>query len=212
MFAAEGIPFIAPVIVLFLLALYRTMNRPAWYTYSLTSFFALLLLGMLMFFRDPQIELPGEHEIVAPTHGTVLSVIKHTDGSTEIDVFLSLLDVHAIRTVVSGKISNIEYQPGKFFPASQDSADVNNEYIRFTIETPYGIIKERILAGLVTRRIVHNVLVNDSVKAGQRIGFIRFGSRSEVTIPPGLRPLVAVGDKLKGGITPFAEVIPGNKP
>jgi phosphatidylserine decarboxylase len=127
--------------------------------------------------------------------------------TTRISVFLSVLDVHIVRTPVGGKLVRTTYVPGKFLNAELDKASEENERLALVIETPSGDkIGLVLIAGLIARRIVTFVKEGDSVEAGQRIGLIRFGSRADVYLPDAAVPLVEIGQTAVGGETALAEL------
>ncbi len=209
MIAPEGIGFVlAPVILLaifIILALLKKGTIRIVWT-SLAGVFLLLFIFMLFFFRDPVRVLPGEEAIVSPTDGTILTVDSTQDGGIHIIMFLSLANVHAIRTPVSGKVIKSEYIKGKFHAAWDPKAGTENEHHRFEIEMADGrVVVTRVIAGIAARRVVCHLEEGDEVVAGQRVGFIRFGSRSELEFPPGFTTGWNVGDKVSGGITPIGQ-------
>ena len=124
-----------------------------------------------------------------------------------VSVFLSVLDVHIVRTSVAGRISRSVYVPGKFLNAELDKASDENERQALVVETgegrKFGLM---LIAGLIARRIVTFVGEGASVAAGERIGLIRFGSRVDVYLPAGAEVLVSVGQTAIGGETVLAEL------
>ncbi len=207
MFAPEGLWFIlAPAIALVLFAAIAFWRKRNGLWKGLAAFFLLLTLFMLFFFRDPSRDLPDETAIVSPADGTVLSIRRLADGQMNIAIFLSLMNVHQIRTPVSGKVVSAEYIPGKYHRADQAVAGVENEHVKFMTDSPHGMIETRVYAGKVARRIVCPIKEGDEIKAGQRIGFIRFGSRAEVTLPPKSDIRVVVDQRITGGETILAVV------
>ncbi|MDP8206284.1 MAG: phosphatidylserine decarboxylase [Candidatus Electryonea clarkiae] len=201
MFAPEGLGFIAIplglLIVFVILALKK--KRLSWILLSVLSLIVSIM--MLFFFRDPARELPDSASIVAPTDGLVVSIDSTSTGGIRVAVFLSLFDVHAIRSPVSGKIASAEDFPGKFHPAYAPESSIENEHVRIEIDTPDGIIVMRVIAGMVARRIVCHLKPGEQVFPGKRAGFIRFGSRSELEFPPGFVSAIKTGDRLIGGVT-----------
>ncbi|MBM3839018.1 MAG: phosphatidylserine decarboxylase family protein [Verrucomicrobia bacterium] len=175
----------------------------------------LLFFGFcLNFFRDPDPDVPADSDaIVAPAHGTV-DVIEETDerefmGSRclRISTFLSVFDVHVQNAPVSGKIVYLQDHRGKFFNAMRADFSSQNENALIGIESanlPGGRIAVRLIAGLIARRIVPWVAVEDRVGRGERISLIRFGSRVDLYLPLAARVEVRLGDKVKGGETVMA--------
>jgi phosphatidylserine decarboxylase len=118
---------------------------------------------------------------------------------------MSVFNCHVNRSPVAGKIERIAYRPGKFINAELDKASEDNERNSLVISTPAGRIGVIQIAGLVARRIVSFVREGESLAAGQRFGLIRFGSRLDVFLPDGAKPLVAVGQTAVAGETVLAD-------
>jgi phosphatidylserine decarboxylase len=180
-------------------------------------------LGLLVtawcayFFRDPNRLTPTRHGLViSPADGVVSSVTTAPppDGlglperpSTRLSVFLNVFDVHINRVPVDGTITEIRYRPGKFVNASLDKASEDNERNALRIDTADGIsIVVVQIAGLIARRICSWVREGQAVRAGERFGMIRFGSRVDVYLPEGVAPLVAPGQRCIGGETVIADL------
>ena len=173
----------------------------------------LLAAFFLQFFRDPERLIPGDPgALVSAADGKVTDI--STFGTpagprTRVSVFLSVFDVHVNRSPASGVVRNIEYRKGKFQNAmSGESADVNEQNI-VTIATDDGqtvIMKQ--IAGLLARRIVFTKKVGDVVERGERVGLIKFGSRTDVIFPATVEMKVRVGDHVKGGSTVLAVAQP----
>jgi phosphatidylserine decarboxylase len=178
---------------------------------------ALVTIACALFFRNPDRMTPTETNIiVAPADGVVSSISQTPPPSelnmgdapmTKISIFLSVLDVHVNRIPIDGKVINLNYNPGKFFNASLDKASVHNERQSVILETPKGdkIVFVQI-AGLIARRIVCDLEEGQEVKAGQRYGIIRFGSRMDVYMPIEANVLVAKGQTTIGGETIIANL------
>ncbi|MDA7946004.1 MAG: phosphatidylserine decarboxylase [Hyphomicrobiaceae bacterium] len=169
------------------------------------------------FFRDPERFPPDrQNVVVAPADGRV-SAIERVAAPKELDldgaecvrvsIFLSVFDVHINRMPVAGKIRKLTYVPGKFLNADLDKASEENERQCLTLETAQGIRIGCVqIAGLVARRIVTFVSESDTLGLGERFGLIRFGSRTDVYLPPGSEALVRVGQTAVGGETVLAEL------
>jgi phosphatidylserine decarboxylase len=171
------------------------------------------------FFRDPDRVVPKRHgAVVSAADGKISSIAEVVpprelalgDGRRlRISVFLSVLDVHIVRTPVAGRVARSAYMPGKFLNAELDKASDENERQALVIETGTGEKLGLVLiAGLIARRIVTFVGDGASVSAGERIGLIRFGSRVDVYLPAGAEVLVSVGQIAIGGETVLAELAP----
>ncbi len=202
--AREGWPFIAPALVLGLL----TAGR-----YPLLSVGALALAATLAaFFRDPERHTPvAPSRLYAPADGRVL-LVEPIDGAPLIDapawrvgVFLSLLDVHINRSPAAGTVRLCEHTSGVFRGAWKPGVELVNERTMTLIETPRGSIVVVQIAGLVGRRTVTHRSEGDSLAQGERLGLIKFGSRTDLIFPRALaRPLVRPGERVWGGLTPLA--------
>jgi phosphatidylserine decarboxylase len=179
---------------------------------------AVATLACAYFFRDPRRVTPPRPGLaVSSADGKIVSIgtvvppkeLALGDALlTRISVFLSVLDVHVVRSPVAGRVVHSAYMPGKFLNAERDKASEDNERRAMVIETATG---ERIgtvlIAGLIARRIVTFAGEGTSVAAGERIGIIRFGSRVDVYLPAGAEILVAAGQTAIGGETVLAELL-----
>ncbi len=164
----------------------------------------VLGLGTLVvaFFRDPDREPPADPAVVvAPADGRVTAV----EGA-RISIFLSIFDVHVNRAPVAGRVAAVDYRPGRFGNALRARSTAENEQNRITLETPSGPVLVTQIAGLLARRIVFWPRIGDRVERGQRIGMIKFGSRTDLVLPPGAEWLVRIGDHVRGGATPVARL------
>ncbi len=206
--AKDGWPFVLPFAVLTFLALVAAFRsgKPLLWMFAALLFLLALFLGY--FFRDPERQIPtGENLIVSPADGKVISVEKVLEPlflksqSQKISIFLSPLDVHINRIPASGKIEYLSYFPGKFLAAFKDKASTDNEQTAIGILSPYGKVLFKQIAGVLARRIVCRLKLGQEVKAGERFGMIRFGSRVDVLLPEGVELKVQIGDKVVGGET-----------
>jgi len=197
--AKESRPYIIPVasaaVLLFLLRSF------------VAGWIALLILLLFAyFFRDPERRVPsGEGLILAPADGRVVGV-SFAGGGEEgkgilISIFLSLLDVHVNRSPVRGMVSGVVYQKGSFHLAFRNEASRENEQNIITFEHGRDRITLKQIAGLIARRVVCWVQLGQEVEAGQRIGFMKFGSRVDLIVPQRSEIAVKKGDKVRGGIT-----------
>jgi phosphatidylserine decarboxylase len=171
------------------------------------------------FFRDPDRVTPSRAGlVVSAADGKIAALVQvppprefalSSEALSRISVFLSIFDVHIVRAPVAGRITKSAYVPGKFLNAELDKASEENERRALLIGTPEGgTVGIVLIAGLIARRIVTFVDEGDSVRAGERIGLIRFGSRVDVYLPADAKPLVAVGQTAIGGETVLAELAP----
>ena len=173
-------------------------------------FLSLLSIYIFYFFRDPIRAVPNEDVVVSPADGLVTFVGESnsplennldTNKYKKISIFLSIFDVHVNRMPIDASISSINYIPGKFLNATLDKSSKENErniiYAKKNNENFY-IVQ---IAGLIARRIVCNLKINQEVQRGQRIGIIKFGSRVDLYIPENYNILVTVGQRVVGGET-----------
>lgn len=158
--------------------------------------------------RDPdRVALSGD-DALAPADGQVVAIGPVVDDylgieMLEISIFLALWDVHVQRAPLNGRLVHVRTDPGAFRPAFISSAAENYRQSLY-LETDWGPCVVVQMAGLVARRIVRWVEPGDALRAGDRIGMIKFGSRVSVRLPRESRPLVAVGDAVRAGLTPVA--------
>ena len=173
----------------------------------------------LYFFRDPKrVPPPRDHLVLAPADGKVVlcgPAVPPAElemGSTprqRVAIFLSVLDVHVNRSPVQGRVGKIVYRPGKFVDASLDKASEDNERNALRLDLADGRSVGCVqIAGLIARRILCSARPGDALLAGERFGIIRFGSRTDLYLPEGVKPLVVVGQKMVGGETVIAELAP----
>jgi phosphatidylserine decarboxylase len=179
----------------------------------------IFTLFCLYFFRDPDRVPPSRPGlVVSAADGKVVSV-QHAVPAAELGLgpeprwrvatFLSVLSVHVNRTPATGTVETITYRAGAYLNASLDKASEENERNALTIRLPDGRTLAVVqIAGLIARRILCDVRAGDDVLAGERFGIIRFGSRTDIYLPPGVRPLVQVGQTMVGGETVLASLVP----
>ncbi len=197
----EGILFPLPFLILaggFFVLFYKFLIFP--FVYVSTVFFFLALVIML-FFRDPERRVPeGEKLILAPADGRIVKY-DDTPGLASLSIFLSIFDVHVTRSPVSGKIKSVNFHQGKFLAAYKDEAQRANQRNEIEIETTSGNIKMHQVTGAIARRTIFKPEEGQSVRAGERVGIIRFGSRVDLVMPEGSRLDVRLKQKVIGGET-----------
>jgi phosphatidylserine decarboxylase len=169
----------------------------------------LFALFFLWFFRDPERSIPDQPGlIVSPADGKVTDVSStQFDGRPyiRISIFLSVLDVHVNRSPIAGVIKDVVYKPGKFVNAMAPASAEDNEQSIITVEGQGMTLVFKQIAGLLARRIVFNHKPGDTLTRGQRVGLIKFGSRTDVIFPASAAVSVKVGDHVKGGATVLAQ-------
>jgi phosphatidylserine decarboxylase len=175
--------------------------------------FWLAALFVLQFFRDPHrvvSDTPGA--VLAPADGRIVLVGRARDpwlerDALKISVFMNVFNVHSNRSPLACEVAESWYHPGKFFNAALDKASVENERSALWLRTPRGDDVTCVqIAGLVARRVLSYAKRGDRLAAGQRYGFIRFGSRVDVYLRADARPRVSVGERVSAGITVLAEL------
>lgn len=213
MFAREGYLIIGVAAVLAAgLVLAGTYLSVGW-TLAFCVLAALVLGFTLYFFRDPARTPPSEAAggdlLLSPADGTVVLVEDAVDEplyikgpARQVSIFLSPLNVHVNRVPADGVIEYVQYVPGEYLVAWHPKASEKNERSILGLRHPSGtkvVFKQ--IAGAVARRIVYHLRVGDAVKAGQRYGIVKFGSRMDVLVPPHVRLDVTVGQKVVAGQT-----------
>jgi phosphatidylserine decarboxylase len=199
-------PFLLPFIFL--------TGFAAWFDFAVAAW----LLGFVsvfiaFFFRDPN-RAPGgaADDVVAPADGRLVGIERATfpdDPDTEclkISIFLSVLDVHVNKMPLAGKVVSVERTPGKFLNAMNALSAEENERNDIMVETAAGKMLVRQIAGLIARRIVCYVKPGDELVRGERIGLIRFGSRTEVYLPAEYEACIADKSYVRGGKTVLARL------
>jgi phosphatidylserine decarboxylase len=193
--AKEGWPFIGISLVLALVASWWApvwLAVPAW----------LLCVFVVQFFRDPPRAVPAQADaVLSPADGRIVKIEKVRDPYADrdallISVFMNVFNVHSNRSGVNGVIKKVTYFPGLFVNADLDKASVENERNAMVLDIGGQLVTQVQVAGLIARRILCYVKEGDVLSKGQRYGFIRFGSRVDVYLPPHAVPKVAPGDKV----------------
>ena len=169
------------------------------------------------FFRDPERFTPlREGLVISPADGIVSQLQQAVppgelglgpEPLTRISIFMNVFNCHVNRAPVTGRVACVAYRPGRFLNASLDKASVDNERNGLAIEMADGRLLGVVqIAGLVARRIVCDAVTGQQLRAGERFGLIRFGSRLDVYLPPGTAPLVAIGQTAVAGETVLADL------
>jgi phosphatidylserine decarboxylase len=204
-----GFPFIAAALVpaAFLVAVRR---------YALAAPLAALGGFMAYFFRDPERQVPQDPDlVVSPADGRVM-IAGPSDGRwsppgswKQVTIFLSPLDVHINRAPVAGRITRVDYRPGKFLPAYDERSN-DNELNEVWVDYSGRPVVFRQVVGILARRIVCRVQEGQLLERGERVGLMRFGSRMDVFMPDDAVLDVQVGDRVFGGETVLATLGPSN--
>ena len=169
--------------------------------------FVVLACYFTYFFRNPDRTIPtDEHLVVSPADGTVQDVVELENDDfvkgpcTKIIIFLSVFNVHVNRSPIAGEIKCQKYVCGRFRPAYKDEVGFENERHMLGIENEKGFrVTVTQIAGILARRIVSWVTLDDNMSKGQVYGLIKFGSCTELVVPRNVEVLVNKGDKVRGG-------------
>jgi phosphatidylserine decarboxylase len=198
------LPFFILGLVLFLL-FHRSMTSLTLLYSAAISFY--LGLVIVLFFRDPDRKIPkGDNLVISPADGKIIRI--DCDGENpSLSIFLSIANVHVNRAPVSGIVKSVVHRKGKFHSAFRKEAMNENERNEIEIETPKGLVRMHQVAGLIARRTICYKKPEQSITAGDRIGLIRFGSRVDLTLPPGSSIDISLGQKVLAG-----ETVLGNLP
>ncbi|MBI2877793.1 MAG: phosphatidylserine decarboxylase family protein [Candidatus Tectomicrobia bacterium] len=206
--AKEGFPYILGLLGVGGLFYLFHLGLAAGVCLALAAFVAF-------FFRDPVRLVPQQaNAILSPADGKVVAIRKIEESDLPhkeafcISIFLSLFDVHINRSPYAGRVVRTHYHAGRFLPAFQEKASLLNEQNSIWIEHEGFQIKVTQIAGLIARRIACWVKEGDTLYPGDKLGLIKFGSRVDIFLPPNCQILVEMGDKIKGGETVIAEVLP----
>jgi phosphatidylserine decarboxylase len=203
--AREGWPFLGLAVAAAALV--------SWYSPVWSIPFWIVALFVLQFFRDPPRAVPGDAKtVVSPADGRIVAVEKAHDPyldreTVKVSVFMNVFNVHSNRAPVDGQVKQVWYSAGSFVNAALDKASTENERNALWIRADAGADVVCVqVAGLIARRILCYVKAGDRLARGQRYGFIRFGSRVDVYLPPGARVQAALGDKVYAASTVLASL------
>ena len=201
-----GIPFVAVTAILALALAIGGLLLPA-------AVMMMLAAALAWFFRDPERHPPFGHNLVlSPADGRVMVAGPSSADAalagqwTQVSVFLSPLDVHVNRVPVTGKVTRVEYRPGRYHAAYRAEATSENERSEVWIDDGSRTAVCRQITGVLVRRVVCRLKPGDQVRAGDRLGVMKFGSRIDLFLPAGTHLLAAVGDRVRGGESVIAEL------
>ncbi len=179
-----------------------------WALFALTLF---LLLFLISFFRIPSRRLTlHEGQVIAPADGKVVVIEETIDEEyfkgkrLQVSIFMSPANVHVNRNPVSGEVVYNQYHPGKYLVAWHPKSSTENERHSVVIRKGNVEILVKQIAGALAKRIVNYLQVGEAVKQGEELGFIKFGSRVDLLLPPGTRVNVALNQHVQGGVTVIA--------
>jgi len=187
--------------------------RRSWGLWLAAFVLLLLALWVAYFFRDP--ERTGERGprlVVSPADGKLIMITEVDEPSfiggraVRLSIFMNVFNVHVNRYPVDGVVKYVHYNKGKFFNAAAEKSSLENEQMSVGIETSRHRVVVRQIAGLIARRIVTYSKLGETVKQGDRMGIIRFGSRVDVFLPVASSVRAKVGDITVAGVTILAEL------
>lgn len=202
----ESLPFIAPLILLTIFI--------GWWD-CLFAFIPIIFIVLIaFFFRDPSRTIPSEPDIIVSAADGKVDIIdeipsldEHSNAKLKrVSVFLSVLDVHINRSPVTGKIIKTQYKQGEFHNAMDGKSSDLNENNLICIFYNGKKVWVRQIAGMIARRIVCYLEKGSSVERGEKIGLIRFGSRTDIYLPLEAEVIVKKGDRVRGGETIIARL------
>ena len=178
---------------------------------SIYFFLGILFLFCINFFRDPKRIIPmGDNLIIAPADGKIVKVVEINDpdiGDAKlVSIFLNVFNVHVNRVPIDGTVISSIYRSGKFLAAFDHKASDENEQVVTIISHKTGNYKVKQIAGLIARRIICYAKEGLKLHKGGRLGFIRFGSRTDLIMPSNIKLNVKLGEKVKGGETIIGEI------
>jgi phosphatidylserine decarboxylase len=175
--------------------------------------FVVLGAFFIFFFRDPERRAAvdaSDDAVLAPADGRVL-VAAHAASATappgewqQVSIFLSPMDVHVNRVPVSGRVTRVSFMRGRFLPAYHPEAATANERSEIWLDHGGQTVVARQVVGILARRVVCRLEAGAHVRAGDRFGIMKFGSRMDVFVPPSATLTVAVGQMVRGGETVIA--------
>lgn len=204
--ASEGNIIVYPLIVIFgITSAFNYLTEFDILFVQITIF--VVLLFCLNFFRDPSRVIPkNKNSIISPADGKIIKIKEFEDPKSGkklklISIFLSVFNVHANRMPVDGKFINVKYVKGDFLAAFNHRASDKNERMEISIDSEFGIIVVKQIAGLVARRILCYAKEGKKMLAGDRLGFIRFGSRTDIILPHNINLNIELNQKVYGGET-----------
>ena len=216
MIARDGWSLILIGLVLTVVALWGCTRWDSLILFIVGLVFAFATVFSVYFFRDPDRTFVAQPDgLVAPADGTIVEIDTldtHPfvgDSAVQVSIFLSVFNVHVQRVPIDGTIDYVNYIPGEFFAAFEEKASEKNEQTEIGLITTSGQrIAFKQIAGLIARRIVCRLNAGDTVKAGERFGLIRYGSRVDMLLPLSAKLNVKIGDCVYGGETIIGSLVP----
>ena len=205
--APEGNIIIYPLFFILVISFGIDFIFSVEYLLFVNMFLLVSFIFCLNFFRDPKRIAPEDKNcIVSPADGKIIKIEEFEDPKTKeklrlVSIFLSVFNVHSNRMPVDGLIKNVDYIKGDFLAAFDHKASEQNERTEISIEARFGSMVVKQIAGLVARRILCYAKKDEKMLIGDRLGFIRFGSRTDIILPNNVTLNVELDQKVYGGQT-----------
>ncbi|MCK4577254.1 MAG: phosphatidylserine decarboxylase family protein [Candidatus Marinimicrobia bacterium] len=203
--AKEGLIIILPLLLLAVVAGIMLWWQPQTWTRVVAWCCWLLLIFCLQFFRDPKRSPPDdEHAFVSPADGRIVTIKnldydEHVGGAAlQVSIFLSVFNIHVQRVPFDATVVDTSYRRGSFLAAFNQRASEENEQAIAHFASNSGNFKIKQIAGVIARRIISYMHPGGSVLRGERLGYIRFGSRVDIILPADFQLAVKLGDKVNG--------------
>ncbi|MFQ6127906.1 MAG: phosphatidylserine decarboxylase [Thermoplasmata archaeon] len=204
MFAKESFKWIASPLALAAIVTSASLWFRSTIGYVISSLLFLTTIFTAIFFRDPEREV-GDG-IVSPADGKIAFVDKEGRG---LSIIMGLSNVHVTRAPHQGEVVSVKREDGRHQPAFREVSETN-ESVEIVISTRLGNFDITLITGFMARRILPYVRVGDTLRKGERIGIIRFGSRVNLQLPKSCRITAPLGRKVRAGESQIAEVIDGD--
>jgi phosphatidylserine decarboxylase len=210
--APEGRWFIAIAWVIALALLFAAVRYGTYSWWAVALIWLAIAIWVVAFFRDPSRSgQRGDRLILAPADGKVVSIVETEEPAffggraVRISIFMNVFNCHVNRYPTDGTVRYRHYNRGKFGHAAAEKSSLDNEQSSVGLDTPRGKVLIRQIAGLIARRIVTDHEVGTTVRQGERMGMIRFGSRVDLFLPPDTQVLVKTGENTLVGVSVVAE-------
>jgi phosphatidylserine decarboxylase len=208
----EGKIYLAVTILVLLILGLASWIYPSYFTFGLLALVIFFLIVFLIFFRNPRrLHVVRDTELVlSPCDGKVVVIEKTNEQeyikgeAIQVSIFMSPLNVHSNRSPVTGEVVYQKYHPGQYLVAWHPKSSELNERNTVVIKRKNHLVLVRQIAGKVARKIVWYTQTGATLARGEEFGFIKFGSRVDVFLPPETTILVKIGDTVKGGVTDIA--------
>ncbi len=212
MITKDGYKIIAYTGVLLILLALAAFSWQSLALWIVTAVVGAVFIFHFFFFRDPERPITGKpNQILAPADGKIIKIdtveepLYMKGEALRVCIFMSVFNAHINRNPVDGTIEFLEHKNGDFLAAFADNAGDVNEQMRIGVNTAYGKIFFKQIAGLIARRVVCRLQKGDAVKAGERFGMIKYSSRVDLFLPPDTRLNVKLHDAVKAGLSIIGE-------